>query len=130
MSRSDFEHDLIRLMTQYRLEVQSDIEEIIRDVAHQAVVMLHSTAPVGRTKRYAKSFDVHVESKAGKVRFTAYSKSPHYRLTHLLEQGHKTTFKTGKYGGKKNTTGKQHFAQVQDWADKEAMRRIEEVLKK
>lgn len=130
MAISDFERDLIRLMSQYRLEVQSDIEEIIRDVAHQAVVRLHSEAPVGRTKRYAKSFDVHVESKGGKVRFRAYAKSPHYRLTHLLEHGHKTTIKTGKYGSKKSTTGRSHFAQVQDWADEEAMRRIGEVLKK
>lgn len=125
-----FEEELIQLMHQYSMDVQKDIEKIVRDVAHKAVVELHRTAPVGRTGEYSKSFDVHVKSEKGKVHFTAYAKAPHYRLTHLLEFGHKTRLKDGKNGWKSFTGARKHFEPVQDWADKEVNRRIEEAIRK
>lgn len=125
-----FEEELLTLMHQYSMDVSNDIEKIVRDIAHQAVVELQRTAPVGRTKDYSKSFGVHVKSERGKVHFTAYAKAPHYRLTHLLESGHRTRLKSGKYGNKASTSSQQHFAPVQEWADKEVLRRIEEALRK
>lgn len=120
---TDITKELLEAMTQYTDEVKEEIDQIINDVAKEAKSDVRSGSPV-RTGAYRKSWAVSFDKKkSGNAGFTVYAKAPHYRLTHLLEDGHKT-----KNGGK--TKQQPHIRQVQDWADKEALKRIEEAIKK
>lgn len=120
---NDITRQLLEAMAQYTDEVKEEVDQIIKDVAKEAKSDVRSGAPV-RTGAYRKSWAVNFDKKkSGNAGFTVYAKAPHYRLTHLLEDGHKT-----KSGGK--TKAQPHIRQVQEWADKEALRRIEEAIKK
>lgn len=115
------------------MEVTSGVEDVVEQVGKEALASLKAIAPRKKGKgggKYRRSLTIELTQKNGSVKFTAYAKAPHYRLTHLLESGHKTRLKTGKYGTKARTKAEPHFAPVQEWADKEAMRRIGEVLRK
>lgn len=120
---NDITRQLLEAMAQYTDEVKEEVDQIIKDVAKEAKSDVRSGAPV-RTGAYRKSWAVSFDKKkSGNAGFTVYAKAPNYRLTHLLEDGHKT-----KSGGK--TKAQPHIRQVQEWADKEALRRIEEAIKK
>ena len=72
-----------------RLLVDEKAEELKNEIK--------KNAPVGKRKKYRKSFKVKITNET--FRFyekTVYSAKPEYRLTHLLE---KTRKKRGKKGG-------------------------------
>lgn len=108
-------------LREYTTEVTEGIEEAIEDVAKESKKKWRDKAPK-RTGAYKKSLRLRKENKSGKYSFTVHASAPHYRLTHLLEDGHRT-----KNGG--FVSARPHIRQIEDWALKEAERRIEEVLK-
>lgn len=133
MLSNDISKDLAKIMTEYTESIRSEINEIVDDVGNEATAMLKGKAPRKKGKgggKYRRSITVELSKKYGSSGFTVYAKAPHYRLTHLLENGHRTRLKTGQYGTKAQTSPQPHFAPVQDWADKEVLRRIEEAIKK
>lgn len=128
----DIGRSLVALMRQYTGEVSVKIEQVIEEVGQEATAMLKRNAPRKKGKgggKYRRSLTMEFSKGNGKAGFIAHAKAPHYRLTHLLEDGHRTNLKTGKYGTKAQTTPQPHFAQVQEWANREALRRIEEAIR-
>ena len=133
MPSSDISKDLAKIMAEYTDSIRAEINEIVDDVGNEATAMLKGKAPRKKGKgggKYKRSITVELSKKYGSSGFTVYAKAPHYRLTHLLENGHRTRLKTGQYGTKAQTTPQPHFAPVQEWADKEVLWRIEEAIKK
>lgn len=133
MPSSDISKDLAKIMADYTDSVKQEINEIVDDVGNEATAMLKGKAPRKKGKgggKYRRSITVELSKKDGNSGFTVFAKAPHYRLTHLLENGHRTRLKTGKYGTKAQTSPQPHFAPVQEWADKEALKRIEEAIRK
>lgn len=129
----DISRSLVALMRQYTGEVAAEIAQAVEEVGNDAVADLKSNAPRKKGKgggKYRRSLTMELSKGNGKAGFIAYAKAPYYRLTHLLEDGHRTRLKAGKYGTKARTTAKPHFEPAQKKANQEALRRIEEVLKK
>lgn len=133
MPTKDIGKELVAIMKQYTDDIHAQINSIVDDVGNEATEMLKGKAPRKKGRgggKYRRSLTVELSQKNGTSGFTVYAKAPHYRLTHLLENGHRTRLKTGQYGTKAQTTPQPHFAPVQEWADKEALRRIEEAIRK
>lgn len=81
---------ITKLLTEYNEEVTEIAKEVVDDVAEQVMEETKSHI-TWKDKRYSKSFELtkSFEDKRNK-RITWHVKSPHYRLTHLLEYGHIT----------------------------------------
>lgn len=88
--------------------VDTALTETLKTAAKDTAKNLRQISPrrPGLPARYASGW---VASTRTKGEWIVYNKT-HYRLTHLLEKGHVTVYKTGKYGSRRNTTANPHIA--------------------
>lgn len=105
----------------YSDEVKDMLEETVTEVMDEAVDKLHTAGGFKGTK-YKHSWTSKVERTRTGISGVTYN-AKHYRLTHLLEFGH------ARRGGGRNTTAYEHIAPVNDWAQEEVERRMEDKLK-
>lgn len=88
---------LSRELATYSADVQMGVRLLVDEKAEGLKNTIKKEAPVGRRKKYRKSFRVKNTNET--FRFyekTVYAAKPEYRLTHLLEKARK---KRGKKGG-------------------------------
>lgn len=86
---------LVSTCEEYTEEIKETVEEGIIDIGQEATAEIRAIAPVyeGPNKNtskgaYKRSWTYRVDRERGKINVTVYAKNPHYRLTHLLENGH------------------------------------------
>lgn len=86
---------LVSTCEEYTEEIRETVEEGIIDIGQEATAEIRAIAPVyeGSNKNtskgaYKRSWTYRVDRERGKINVTVHAKSPHYRLTHLLENGH------------------------------------------
>lgn len=100
-------------LVKYVDEISDITKKATEKVSKDALKILKENAPVSKRKskgRYKKSLSVKTQYEGKREkRVVLYSKSPHYRLTHLLEKGHATKGK--------RFDGKPHFKQAEEYAD-------------
>ena len=89
--------------------VDTSVDQAARATGEAGAHLLQQYSPRGYTGRYAKSW-TSTPTKRGTVYI---HNKKHYRLTHLLEKGHKTMFKSGRYGKKKDTRAIPHISIVE-----------------
>ena len=127
---TDFTKQLTDALMEYSKTCEQDVQKVIDDVAKEAKKRLVKTSPKGKRKKYYKGWKLTIEPRSGRYVVHIHQKKPEYRLAHLLEHGHKTGLKDGKYGWKAYTAPHVHIAKVEKWAIKEVEERIREVLSK
>lgn len=88
--------------------VETLVDQAALETGKAGAYILQGYSPK-RTGRYARTW-TYKKTKKGTVYI---HNSKNYRLTHLLEKGHKTNFKTGKYGTKKSTAPIPHISIVE-----------------
>lgn len=120
----DFAADLQQILRQYGAAMDLAVDEAAKACGKEAARTLRQTSPKGYRGTYAKSWTVKVEKKKTVV---VYNKQ--YRLTHLLEHGHKTRKKDGRYGNKAETRAFEHIAPVADSVAENFPAKINEYLK-
>lgn len=86
---------MVSACQEYTDEVREIVEEGIIEIGQEAVEQIKVLAPVyeGSNKNtskgaYRRSWGYRVDRQRGRIEVTVHAKSPHYRLTHLLENGH------------------------------------------
>lgn len=124
---NEFTKELVKTMTKYKDGIEDQIAAALTDVSKEALREVKSTSPK-RTGRYAKGWKIDKTRTSCKFSFVIYNKD-HYRLTHLLENGHKTRLKSGKYGSKSKSKAMPHIAIAAEKAEKDALRAIEKAVK-
>lgn len=101
--------EIVKILDDYRDTTVDKMKEAVDKAAKQAVNELKTSSPK-RTGAYAKDWAAKKDRKANKWAYgkVVYNKK-HYRLTHLLEKGHRKV-----NGGM--VTARPHIAKVEEKA--------------
>lgn len=108
----------------YSKEVKEAIDDSVLKTAEEVRDMVKEKAPVqkGKKGKYKNSISIKREKEIlGNKQSIVYVKSPHYRLTHLLEKGHVIR---NQYGTYDRTRAFPHWAPAEDYANKAHTKRV------
>lgn len=116
---------MAEILEDYSEEVKETKDKVFKEVAKESASKLRSTSPRRPNHgEYARSWTFKTERDGSVV---VYCKAPHYRLTHLLENGHVIRNKKGTYG---RTNGIKHIKPVEEWANDAVVEKITMELEK
>lgn len=117
--RTNLTQQMKDILDDYSDEVMEVVTETIQEVGKDAADEFSYIGDFqNRTGRYRRSWDVTVEKLRTFTTVIVHAKAPSYRLTHLLENGHR------KVNGSGMTTAYPHISIVNDKAQDEAIKRI------
>lgn len=126
---ADISSQITEAMQQYSGIVSDTVETILKDIGREAGQRVKAASPkntgISRSRKageYRRGWKVSTERINGTISVTVHNKTK-YRLTHLLEDGHKTR------NGESRVRPQPHIRQVEEWAEQEAMSRIAKELK-
>ena len=124
----DISKQITDAMMQYSGSVKTDIANGLKSVESESLAKVKSASPRSQRKRkkgkrYYQGWKVDTVNKNGLVGFVIHQNNDNYRLTHLLEDGHKTRNRRGW------VSSQPHIREVERWAEAEAMKVIEKAVK-
>ena len=114
---TDLTAQITAALKEYSSTCEEQIQEVLQDVAKEAKKQLSSASPK-RTGKYKRGWKVTLTRRSGYCKVDIHK--TRYQLTHLLEKGHRA------HSGRSPAIV--HIKPVEEWAIKEAERRIKEVL--
>ena len=121
----DLSKAVAEVLNEYGDKVYEVLPQAVEEVSDKAVKQLHDVqnfAPNGHpTGKYSASWDVKTVFKDRLHDSLVIYNAEHYRLTHLLENGH------AKRGGGR-VPAYPHIAPVNDWVNEELPRVVAEKL--
>lgn len=121
--------ELTRALEEYGKLAQDEVHSICKEVGEEAKTRVTAASPKGKRRgggKYKRGWKVKIEETGSTVKVTVHNKQ--YQLTHLLENGHRTRLKHGRYGSKAAIAAQPHIAEVNDWSQREVERRIRKAL--
>lgn len=121
--------ELVKSLTEYGKLARHEVHDILESVGEKAVAMAADLSPKGHRRgsgKYKRGWKMKLEETGSTVRVTVHNRR--YQLTHLLENGHRTRLKHGKYGKQAYVRGQPHIAAANEWAQRELERRIRKAL--
>ena len=84
-------NEVTKILTEYSEEVTNECKNVVSKIAEQTNTEIKNHCNFKGTGKYIKSFKLTTSFEdARNKRITWHVRSPHYRLTHLLEFGHIT----------------------------------------
>ena len=111
------------ILEDYGKSIAEELKEATQSVIKEGAKKLKSSSPI-RTGEYAGSWkhkmEVDGSGAIAVVDGRIYNRD-HYRLTHLLENGH------AKRGGGR-VAARPHIGAVNDWAQEEVIKRLKEKI--
>lgn len=123
ISGENLEKAIENILSEYGDEVSNVLEDVIEDVAKGSAKELKAFNRGRRPwEHYSKGWTYKIKKGRLDVEGVVHNKD-HYRLTHLLEFGH-----AKRNGGR--TAAFPHIAEVNEYAQKEVLKRLEEKLAK
>lgn len=112
------------IIQQYITSVEVESNKIIKYCVQDAVKKLKETSPKD-SGDYAKNWSYKTRKVMYNNVYTIYNKAPTYRLTHLLENGHRIVV-NGQYVG--DADAQPHIGDVEGWLENEIISRLAEQL--
>ena len=109
-------------LTKWNKNVEENIKKAVDDTMKQLVADTKRDAPV-RTGKYKESISSKVTiKKNGEYQKTWYVKAPRYRLTHVLEKGHK------KRGSSETVDPRLHIGKNAEIAKRDFETKVKEAI--
>lgn len=121
--------ELAKSLSEYGKLAHHEVQEILESVGDEAKSRVASASPKGMRRgsgKYKRGWNVKIEESGSSTNVTVHNK--HYQLTHLLEFGHRTRLKHGRYGVQAAAAAQPHIEEVNAWAQRELERRIRKAL--
>ena len=140
---------LVSACQEYTDDIKEQVEEGILKIGEEAVEQVKALSPVyegtdrvSKTGKhyhttnknmkypkgsYKRSWTYSVDRERGKIKVTVHAKKPHYRLTHLLENGTKYPHGHLNRDGTKRTKAIPHVSIVNNLAQKKVDKLLEEL---
>lgn len=85
---NNFSSDLLGELNNWTADIQQEVRKLT-DIKAKELQRIYKKESPRRTGAYAQSWRIKTtEDSAFRYERTVYSAKPHYRLTHLLENGH------------------------------------------
>ena len=129
ISPDQLSRELAKTLAEYGKLAQHEVHDILESVGNEAKSRVASLSPKGRRRgsgKYKRGWKLKIEESGSSTSVTVHNK--HYQLTHLLEFGHRTRLKHGKYGKQAAACAQPHIDEVNEWAQRELERRIRKAL--
>jgi len=115
--------EIAKELAKYSQEVVEKVNISSEKIGKEAVKQLRQTSPK-KTGKYAKSWTMTTERAVGQPhRRIVHAKTPHYRLTHLLEHGH------AKRGGGR-VEGRPHIRPAEEMVIETFVKEVEEAIER
>lgn len=93
----NLDDEIKKILEDYKNQVEKNVDDEAKKVAKLGAQKLKSSSPKNQGK-YAKSWSwKKIGAPLGHAQYTVYN-AKHYRLTHLLENGHLIRNQNGTYG--------------------------------
>lgn len=123
----DLTNAIQEILTEYGDEVYDVLGKAVDEVSKEAARKLQAVNVFGGTGAYVKDWVADDVPKGRLTKAKVVHNEDHYRLAHLLEKGHVSANGTGRsYGFVK---GREHIKPVEEWAQKELPRKVEEMIR-
>lgn len=129
VSVNSFSDALRDLLREYGEEVNDACREVVGEVAKETAKELRDTSPRRPGGgEYAKSWTYKPVKVNGLLtEYVVYSKAPHYRLTHLLENKRVVANQYGTYGTREGTP---HIKTAEERAIERVEKKLREAIEK
>lgn len=130
----NLQEELAKIYSSYTQEVRDELESIAKDTAKECAREVRTSAnaafPKGvnySTGNYARAW-TYGSRKVNKklISQVVYAKAPYYRLTHLLENGHRIVNPSGKQVG--YYEGKRHIQPIAEKYTRQFEERVERLF--
>lgn len=122
MATDELSSQIKHAIEQYSADVSKEIADGLKTVASNALNQVKSRSPK-RTGRYNRGWKITEKNEVGMIGFEIHQNSRQARLTHLLEDGHRTRNKRGW------VKAQPHIRAVEQAAGQEAQKVIEKAVK-
>lgn len=122
MAADELSIQIRHAIEQYSADVRKEIADGMKTVASNALTRVKAGSPK-RTGRYSRGWKITETNEAGMIGFEIHQNSRQARLTHLLEDGHRTRNKRGW------VKAQPHIRAVEQSAGQEAQKVIEKAVK-
>lgn len=129
ISPDQLSRELTKSLTEYGKLAQHEVHDILESVGDETKSRVASLSPKGRRRssgKYKRGWKVKIEESGSSTSVTVHNR--HYQLTHLLEKGHRTRLKHGRYGKQAAVGAQPHIEEVNTWAQRELEQRIRKAL--